>query len=221
MIVGWIWAACASERPVVAPQPPVSLDGYRARLADIEAQRLALASARAGRDEARAFLFEAVTEQILPSWMGTDWDFYGTSDTPRQGAIACGHFVGTVLRDAGFRVDRLALGRLPSEIIVDLFASPAEKRRFRGRSSEEVASALLALPQGLYAVGLDFHTGLLVRGPEGLAFCNASPWSGVVCEDPVQSPDFASKYRVVGPVLTDRAIDRWLAGEEIAIPSGW
>ena len=33
---------------------------------------------------------------IHDEWMGTPWDFSGTSQVPRKGSIACGYFVSTV-----------------------------------------------------------------------------------------------------------------------------
>jgi hypothetical protein len=217
----WWWIACVRAEEVQTPSPAPSPAEYPAVLSRLQAERAALLGRQASREEARAHLMRSIEAELLPRWVGTDWEFYGTTDTPQSGAIACGHFVGTVLRDAGFQLDRLAVGRLPSELIVDLFAEPSHKRRFRGQTSEEVAAQLRELPEGLYVVGLDFHVGLLVRAGEGLAFCNASPYAGVICEDPAESPDFVSKYRVVGPLLTDAAVDRWMAGERFEVPAGW
>jgi hypothetical protein len=217
----WWWLACVrGEEPQVPVSAPVAPE-YSSVLARLQAERTALRGQQPSREEARAYLMRSIEAELLPRWIGTHWEFYGTTETPGTGAIACGHFVGTVLRDAGFQLDRLAVGRLPSGLIVDLFADPSQKRRFRGQTSAEVAAALRELPEGLYVVGLDYHAGLLVRSGEALSFCNASPYSGVVCEDPASSLDFESKYRVVGPVLTDRAVDRWMAGERFEVPEGW
>ena len=46
----------------------------------------------------------SIFNEIFPAWYGTGWDFYGTTETPKQGKIACGYFVTTVLRDAGVKV---------------------------------------------------------------------------------------------------------------------
>jgi hypothetical protein len=215
------WIACVREEVVQAPAAEAPVSDYPSVLARLQAERAALRDRPASREEARAYLMQSIESELLPRWVGTSWEFSGTTDTPRSGTIACGHFVGTVLHDAGFELDRLAVGRLPSELIVDLFAEPSQKRRFRGQSSEEVAAQLRELPEGLYVVGLDFHAGLLVRKGEELSFCNASPYSGVVCEDPAKSLDFVSKYRVVGPVLTERAVEWWMEGERIEVPGGW
>ena len=81
-----------------------------------------------------------------------------------------------------------------------------------------MVDAVLEEPDGLYAVGLDFHVGLLVRRGESVEFCH-STWvgaDGVICEDPRSSPGFASNYHVFGPVLSDRVVDAWLDQTPIA-----
>src|SRR5437763_695011 len=30
----------------------------------------------------------AIVDTIIPSWIGTDWNFYGTTQTPNEGTIA-------------------------------------------------------------------------------------------------------------------------------------
>ena len=67
----------------------------------------------------------SVLEQALPAmmrcWLGTPWDFNGTAKGPGAGKIACGYFVATVLKDAGFQVDRYQLAQQPSENILRSF----------------------------------------------------------------------------------------------------
>lgn len=211
-------AGCAEQPP--PPPIPAPVD-YAALKLRIETDRAQLAARSASREEARPRLLAAIADDLIPAWLGTDWDFYGTSPTPRSGSIACGHFLGVVLRDAGFRIDRLAVGRLASERIIGLFAEPAERHRFRDAAPDEVVRALDPLSPGVYGVGLDYHAGLLIRRTEGapLRFCHASYVDdAVVCEDPVDSPAFVSRYRVFGSLLTDRAIDAWLSGTTIAVP---
>jgi hypothetical protein len=47
-----------------------------------------------------------------------------TSETPGRGEIACGYFVSTVLRDAGFGVERVRLAQQASERIVRTLSAP-------------------------------------------------------------------------------------------------
>lgn len=219
----WLLAGCArpptAEDPGPADPPDADTVAYAQVVTGIESTRQALAARHAPREEARAALLDAVAVALIPRWLGTGWDFYGTAPEPGAGDIACGHFVGTVLHDAGFRVDRLAVGRLPSESILGLFAAPAQRHRFRNATPAAIVAALADLPDGVYGAGFDFHAGLLVKRGGPLRFCHASPYAdAVVCEDPATSPGFRSKYVVVGPLLTDDAVDTWLAGEHVPVP---
>jgi hypothetical protein len=56
-----------------------------------------------------------IVDSIIPYWFGTKWNFYGTTEVPRNGSIACGYFVTTVLRDAGLRINRIKLAQAASE----------------------------------------------------------------------------------------------------------
>ena len=169
------------------------------------------------RAKARAALLEGVGTGLAEPWTGTAWAFHGTSETPGEGAIACGYFVSTLLRDAGLDVERVRLAQQPAEHIVQTFAAPGSIRRFRTGDVDAVVDAVLAEPEGVYVVGFDFHVGLLVRQSEGVRFCHSSyvTAEGVVCEDPRTAVGFRSDYHVFGPVLEDAIVDAWLDGDAI------
>ena len=76
-------------------------------------------------------LLDTVRDELIPPWVGTEWAFYGTTQTPGEGEIACGYFVSTVLRDAGVKVERVKLAQQASEYIVKTFAEAEHVRRFR------------------------------------------------------------------------------------------
>lgn len=124
---------------LIAPLTGTAPD-YSAIKQRIEADRLAFAASyvqadSAGRtvliDSARAYLFDRITEDILPAWHGTPWDFNGTTRTPRSGTIACGYFVNTVLQDAGFRLPRIKWSQMASEPITVKLSHRI--KRFRDR----------------------------------------------------------------------------------------
>lgn len=193
-----------------APEPT-----YAERTAALTAERdrlAALPRSPAVRDEARAALLSGIDRALIPPWFGTPWAFHGTTQTPGEGAIACGYFVSTVLRDAGLPVERVRLAQQASEYIVKTFSEPAHVRRFRTGDVDAVVDRILAEPEGLYVVGLDVHVGFLVRTDARIAFCHSTflEPGAVVCEDPRTSPAFVSNYHVVGPVLEDRVVDAWL-----------
>src|SRR4051812_5282380 len=63
------------------------------------------------KNEKEKIFTSAVVETIIPEWIGTAWNFYGTSEKPHEGTIACGYFVTTILRDAGVNLARIKLAQ--------------------------------------------------------------------------------------------------------------
>ena len=170
--------------------------------------------------ETRQFL-ETVLPAMMRCWLGTRWDFNGTAEIPGQGKIACGYFVATVLRDAGFRVDRYKLAQQSSQSILRTFL-PQDALDLRvGISYETFAAGLDHADPGVRIVGLDSHVAFLVTGPEGFRVIHSSgsrPWC-VVDEDKGQADVLRrSNYRVQGHLTADREVlRRWLAGKRIEV----
>jgi hypothetical protein len=170
--------------------------------------------------ESRSFL-ETVLPEMMRCWLGTKWDFNGTSEVPGQGNIACGYFVATVLRDAGFRVDRYKLARQPSQNILRSFLPREALSVKAGVPYESYAAEMDAAEAGIRIVGLDSHVAFLITGPEGFRFIHSSgskPWC--VVEESRAEADVLrrSNYRVQGLLTADKTVlRRWLAGEKIAV----
>jgi hypothetical protein len=188
------------------------LAGRRAQLATLpQTDRVAAA---------REVLLAVFDEALFPAWEGTPWDFYGTSETPREGKIACGYYVTTLLRDAGFHLERVKLAQLASEHLVKTLAAEGEILRLRGASPAEVVKQVRQrYGPGLYVVGMDFHVGLLRLTADGAKLCHAAFLGAArtTCENAEDSPGLASGSHVVGPVLSDARVADWLAGREIPL----
>ena len=103
----------------------------------------------------------AVTETIAPAWIGTAWDFNGTSEKPRQGSIACGYFVTTLLRDAGLSLSRIKLAQCASEQMITSLIQSKYISRFSNIAMEDFIQEIKTQGYGLYIVGLDNHTGFI------------------------------------------------------------
>ncbi len=201
-------------------------DNYDSARAELEAQRVVLygqlkhAKKRAAKQkiyaEARAAILSSLSREILPAWYGTPWAFSGTSDHPKQGEIACGMFVATVLEHAGFRLNRIALGRLASERIALVLTGEENLRRYSDKTVEEVERDIIAWGPGLYAVGLDHHAGLAIVDDHGAHFIHSSYYApSTVRSEPFRgtNPLADSRYRVFAKLLDDRMIDRWLRAD--------
>lgn len=193
----------------------VTLDTRREALARTWAHPKQRAEARM---DARAAVLGFVDAVAFPAWSGTPWNFYGTSTTPKEGTIACGYFVSTVLEHAGFRLERARLAQQASAYIVSTMArgTHVEWLRFL-KPADVVAKVRERFGDGLYVVGMDYHVGFLRLDGERVAFCHSSflEPAAVTCEDPVTAGGFASNLYVVGDALSDAAIDDWLAGRAI------
>lgn len=211
-----------------APMPdPEAYEAMKSSLADWRA-RLAAQHAAARNEAARRVVLDdarVVLESSLPGmmrcWLGTPWAFEGTAATPGDGRIACGYFVSTVLRDAGFRVHRYHLAQQPSGNILRTFLPRASCKLNVGEDYEAFANALESGEPGIYIVGLDTHVGFIVVRDGELRFIHSSgsrPWA-VVDESRVDAHVLRkSNWRMLGHLTADREVLRkWLAGADFPV----
>jgi hypothetical protein len=190
-----------------------------ARRLSFQAEYVATDSLGKGRviESARSYLFDRITLDILPAWHGTKWDFNGTTRTPKQGAIACGYFVNTVLQDAGFRLPRIKWSQMAAEPIT--VKTTHALKRFRDRPVSEVEAWLKAQGDGLYKVGLDNHVGFIVVRDGQVRFVHSNYYQrevGVMSE-PLDgnNPLADSRYRIVGKLLGDALMKAWILGDDL------
>lgn len=139
---------------------------------------------------------------------------------PREGVIACGYLVSTVLQHAGFRVQRYKLAQQASEYIVRTLTPTAGVHWLR---HPEPADVEAALPRdGLYVVAptvsRERKPTWWSRRVASVEFCHSSYVGNVTvtCEPFDRSPGFASSAYVVGELLTDDTLRMWLDGAEFA-----
>lgn len=205
------------RRPAAEPLPP-----YAEVLAGIATTREALGTRYAAAPPsarpaivaaARVTVEQAIVDDLFPEWAGTRWAFSGTTVAPREGAIACGYYVSTILRQAGFDVDRVRLAQQPAERIILTLVPRDAVRRFSDASASEVLSEVRSEGDGLYLLGLDFHVAFLVNRGGHVRMCHSSYVAGaVLCEDATTSPAMTSRYRVLGKLLGDEMMEAWLTG---------
>jgi len=218
----------AGQAVVAKPKPDAAryevLKGEAERWRKDLAKRHAAARTPAEKEkvlkETREVL-ETLLPEMMICWVGTPWDFHGTAEGPGQGKIACGYFVATVLRDAGFRVDRYKLAQQASQNILRSFV-PREAMEVKvGVPYENYAAALNKSEAGVRIVGLDSHVAFVVTGPKGFRFIHSSgskPWCVVNEAEEEAEVLRRSNYRVQGLLTGDREVlKRWLAGKEIKV----
>jgi len=166
---------------------------------------------------AKQYVFQKITNEIFKHWYGTPWEFYGQTEVPHQDAIACGYFVTTVLRDAGFNIPRVKWAQCASEVMIKRIA--ADIRRFHSAPIEDIEDYICHEGDGLYLAGLDNHVGFIVKKDDRILFVHSNyyqPEIGVMAEDiNGWNPLSNSRYRVIGKLLSDEMMAKWIEGERI------
>lgn len=209
--------ACSAQKTKQLPP-------YDDLKAEVEAQRLSWNAAwqkadaekqKTILDSAETYLLEKITGDFFDQWYGTEWDFNGTTKTPRKGKIACGYFITTVLTDAGFRMPRVKWAQQASEYYITRMTT--DVKRFSGATVEKVESWIAERPDGLYVAGLDNHVGFVYKSGDDIQFIHASyydPKIGVQSEELDGDNPFAkSQYRVIGRILGKEMVRKWILGE--------
>lgn len=209
-------------------QPTPQPERYQELIDELQGKRELLAQryaeARTAKEisqivsESRQVL-EAMLPTMMRCWLGTPWDFHGTCERPGSGKIACGYFVSTVLRDAGFQVERFALAQQASQSIIRTFLPSSELRVRVGMDYQKFLNETQAGGSGILIVGLDRHVGFLVVPPgDGeIRFIHASGAAAksVVDEGRGEASVLEnSQYRVTGNLTAHPdVIHRWLTKE--------
>ena len=106
----------------------------------------------------------AAIESMLLYWKGTRWDYNGTSHHPGKGSIAGGYFVCHVLADLGYPVPIQRYATEPSSYMIRRLCSQVRGGAM-GPAFQRYLSA--APPGSVHLLGLDYHTGLLLKDLHG------------------------------------------------------
>ena len=209
------------------PAPVPDAEKWRLLSADLKRWRLHYAEryrkAKNAKDQ-KAVIAEArqLLEHSLPEmmrcWLGTQWDFNGTATEPGGGKIACGYFVTTVFKEAGFQIERNTLAQQASQSIIRTFVPQEELRLRVGVPYKTFRFETMRGKPGIYLVGLDSHVGFVVVKDEEFRFIHSSgsrPWC-VVDESSEEALVLErSNYRVLGNISgSDEVIRKWLQGEK-------
>ena len=215
-----------NARPVPKPDPAryavlsSELERWRTDLAARHKKARTAAERAAVERDARVIL-ELALPEMMRCWLGTPWDFNGTAERPGEGKIACGYFVATVLRDAGFLVDRYKLAQQPSENILRSFLPKDACVLSVGKEYRAFADAVDGEEPGVYVVGLDTHVAFLVVRDGGFRFIHSSgsrPWCVVEEERPAAEVLRRSNWRMLGNLTGNpQVLRRWLKAEKIVV----
>ncbi|MEN8694979.1 MAG: hypothetical protein ACN4GG_12240 [Akkermansiaceae bacterium] len=166
--------------------------------------------------EARETLEEELPK-LMRCWLGTPWDFSGTAQIPGEGKIACGYYVSTVMRDAGFKVERIRLAQQASQNIIGTFLPRDQMHVRAGMNYQKFLAEVAQRGPGVRIVGLDKHVAFLVVTNEGeVRFIHSSGGAAKSVVDQNQEEATTlqrSRYRVTGNITgSDEVVHEWLMG---------
>jgi hypothetical protein len=126
----------------------------------------------------KKYTYKLLTDTIFPYWYDTGWDYNGISQTPGKGKIACGYFVTTCLRDAGFKVERSRLAQQASSNIMKSVCGEQNIYIIGHNNMEELKSYLLNQKNGLFIIGLDNHVGFVNKEDQNLWIIHSNGVAG-------------------------------------------
>jgi hypothetical protein len=170
--------------------------------------------------EARNLLLDRLSDSLFVCWYGTGWDFNGTSTCPRNGTIACGYFVTTLLKQSGFVINRSFLAQQASSVLIHTFCPGEKIKTITNNQTKKVFDYMKTQADGIYLLGLDNHTGFIVKKKGETNFVHANYLSSVdqvVCE-PLESSAIIrqNNFFMIGDLLhSDAMIVKWINGEKI------
>lgn len=144
-------------------------------------------------------------------WAGTPWSFYGKSQVPNKGEIACGYFVTTVLRDMGVKINRVEMAETYSEKMIKSLIQPKSIKKYTPFNLVVFVNELKLKADGVYLVGLDYHTGFVVIKNHEVYFIHSTVLEPgcVVKEIALQSVALQiNQYTVLGNLTDDKEFMR-------------
>lgn len=168
---------------------------------------------------AKYYLFKSIADDILPFWYDTKWDFNGTTENPRDGTIACGYFISTVLAHAGIDMDRYALGRETAGAVIQTLCKRESIHIVRKNNFQRLFQYLQQQKDGIYILGMDWHIGFIIKKQNKIRFIHSRKpkHAGVLNEEAEDSPTLKlSNFYMIGSVLdNENIIQQWVGKTKV------
>lgn len=166
--------------------------------------------------QASQILYATLKDSIFEAWYGTEWDFNGTTNIPQEGEIACGYFVSTTLKHAGFNLNRYKIAQQDSRTIINVICG--RENVTTKTSKNALINALSERQDGLYILGLSYHVGYILIENQEIYFVHADFFSDQVIKEKLTESKAinTSSIFVFGEVTNNRKlINAWLNQEKL------
>lgn len=196
------------------------LEAYSNNLADLLTTRRAIAPIYNASDsttypvlaQARNVLFKVLLNQVFPAWYGTTWDYNGYTNTPNNGLIACGYFVSTTLKHAGFNMNRYDVAKSYSRKIVSILCDSSTLATYT--DINDLMSHIDQRTDDIYVIGLSNHVGFIVKDDTIVDFIHSNygyPMC-VIRETAITSEalNWSNEYWVGSLLNSESTIKKWL-----------
>jgi len=154
-----------------------------------------------------------VGDTVYQQWENTPWDFNGTTRIPKQGTIACGYFVTTILLDMGYKLNRIKLSTCDALTMMKTLTSSKSIMNLSYLNYNEFNQKIKEIGKGVYIVGLDYHTGFLINDGNETWFLHSNYINrqGVIKEKISESAALKqSKSRFVTGLTNKDFLLRWI-----------
>ena len=163
------------------------------------------------------YLHAKLTSEVFPAWYGTEWDYNGYTNTPREGIVACGYFVSTTLKHAGFNLNRFDLAKMySSSIVKSLCGTPTTFNDI-----ENMFAYMLEKDDDLYVVGLSSHVGFIEKKDGVIYFIHSNYIGPVAVEKEIAKDSDAlnsSDVFVLGNITgNSELMKKWRDNTKISI----
>lgn len=166
--------------------------------------------------EIRNYLFKLIDGDIYNYWVGTPWDFYGTTRQPKAGSIACGYFVTNTLTDLGFKVDRVGLAEGASSVMIKKLCVGTHSFYSLNKLNTYLAKQPV---NSVFIIGLDFHTGYVLKTSTGCYFFHSNyiKKQGVIREKiDVSQALSTNKFFMIGSLTANtNLLRKWVADKPV------
>ncbi|MFH2141186.1 MAG: hypothetical protein ABIJ97_02095, partial [Bacteroidota bacterium] len=188
---------------------------------EIKVIKSGIDTSKISEDSLSQLFINLLVERIFPYWYGTKWSFEGHTSNPNNGEIACGYFVSTTLRDAGFNINKYKLAQQsPINEAKSINIDNPVIEIYNESVEENIIELQKLLKEGIYFIGFDQnHVGFIFKKADELFLIhsNYADFNGVMTERIHNSLVFPYYNRFyIAEISTNKSLlKKWLLNEEI------
>lgn len=201
---------------------------YIATCMAVKRQRIALqqklAAGSVSIDSVQRYFTSAIVNTLIPHWYGTVWSFEGHTSIPKQGEIACGYFVSTVLTQAGLNVNRYKVAQQLPYYEALTYACGDSVYTLNGATQTIERLRTDEFKEGLYFLGMArSHVGLLLKQQGEILFFHANYVDGKVVVELARNSGVFNTYHTfyITPLSTNKGfLTKWLGAEALTVQAG-